>query len=268
MRGYAVGVPAAASPSNSSKWSRPAGRHMRGRSRSVGRATSTGRTSASACCGAHRRAADRRESGREALDGPLAALLPDQPADRRQPARPCICRCRRFARASPTGAYCSSATPRRSSIPLPERGSSTRCSPAGWPAMPPSPRSAAQAVSRRGLRLSPRAAARTRASSGDDDGAFAAVAIAGIFDAGLALGGSRQGRDGRARRGRPGPRNPASNADVAALSRRALVLGVARGGRRLVHMAAPKVRLSGDDSEVGKRQRFSYVRHRANRRHH
>jgi menaquinone-9 beta-reductase len=88
-----------------------------------------------------------------------------------------------------------------------------------------------------------------------------------IFDAGLALaGGDRAAMDALVEVGLG--RGTLPPALLLRLLRRAFVLGVALGGRRLVHMAAPKVRLVGGRFRGRKKTTFSYVRHRANHRHH
>lgn len=88
-----------------------------------------------------------------------------------------------------------------------------------------------------------------------------------IFDAGLALaGGDSAAMDALVEVGLG--RGTLPPALLLRLLRRALVLGVALGGRRLVHMAAPKVRLVGGRFRGREKTTFSYVRHRANRRHH
>ncbi len=88
-----------------------------------------------------------------------------------------------------------------------------------------------------------------------------------IFDAGLALAGrDRATMDALVEVGLG--RGTLPPLLLLRLLRRAFVLGVALGGQRLVQMAAPKVRLVGGRIQSRKQTTFSYVRHRATHRSH
>ncbi len=88
-----------------------------------------------------------------------------------------------------------------------------------------------------------------------------------IFDAGLALAGrDRAAMDALVEVGLG--RGTLPPLLLLRLLRRAFVLGVALGGQRLVQMAAPKVRLVGGRIQGRKQTTFSYVRHRSTHRSH
>ena len=244
-------------PSNSSRWSPPAGPLTPGRFRSAAPATSTGRTSASACSRSSlERAASRTDSGRERARRPLAQLLPDQPAGSGNACAPILCRCRPSVPASPTAACCSSATPRRSSIPLPEKGFTTPCSPAGWPARPPCSPGGAGC----GPRLSAGAAARTRAASRDDDRCFRGCrAPRKSSTPGLALAGRDQAAmDALVEVGLGRGTLPPKL--MWRLFRRAVTIYAgALGVRRLLQMAVPQVHPTGGRFRGRKKTTIRYM---------
>ena len=144
--------------------------------------------------------------------------------------------------------------PRRSSIPLPEKGSTTPCCPAAAGRHAAQPRAARQ---------------RVPPIAGRCDVSWASISPRRrCFPGCLAPPTSstrgsrscqpRHGRDGRARRGRAGSRNAATLADVAALSGGPRA-GVAHGVRRLLrHGGIASSSYSGDETRRQKRQRFSY----------
>ena len=137
MRGYAAGAQSPGSPDGSPEqliemvaagwpayaWSFPISGpgHPDGANVGFGMLRSSLETRQEGALGA------RRSPGRSPSYCPIS-----RPTRRR--CAPTRCRSRRFARASPTGAYCSWGMPRHSSIPLQEKGFTTPCSPGGSPA--------------------------------------------------------------------------------------------------------------------------------------
>lgn len=200
--------------------------------------------------------AEQEGSGRAALEGPLAALLPDQPADAAS-LRAHHLPLSTFRPRQPDGRVLLVGDAASLINPLTGEGI--------YYAVLSGRLAGTAAISIGGTEAG---AAYRRALRRELGYHLATTSLLSrlsrspeIFDGGLALAGrDRATMDALVEVGLG--RGTLPPLLLLRLLRRAFVLGVALGGRRLVQMAAPKDRLTGGRIQGEKQTPFSYVRHR------